>query len=85
MADLRIANPSTTEEFNGLLRDLMAPPPWNFTEGGTVIDAAGDVVLQVDPNGERPDPQVADLAVWIVMAVNTCAGFKAAEEAQANG
>lgn len=81
MADLLIENTLPSATFNAELRRLMAPPPWRFTDGGTVMDAAGDVVLQADPNGERPDTDVGPIAAWIVLAVNTCAGFQATEEA----
>jgi len=38
-------------------------------------------VFTVDVNSERPDDEATAIAAWIVVAVNTCAGFRA-ERAQ---
>lgn len=41
---------------------------------GTVVDANDQPVFVVDVNRERPDFEVAKIAMWIVLAVNVCGG-----------
>lgn len=52
-----------------------APLPWREHKfrRGLIVDAKGEQVCNVD---ER-DPNWRDLAAMIVVAVNTCGGFKA--------
>ncbi|KQR81175.1 hypothetical protein ASG07_11950 [Sphingomonas sp. Leaf343] len=42
---------------------------------GDIEDAVGSAVLQIDPNCERLDDQVAEIANVVVLALNACAGF----------
>lgn len=81
MADLRFAKPSTTEEFRAWLERAGAPAPWQGAKG-TIYDADGDLVLQVDPDNDRNDANVVQLGAAILVAVNTCAGFQAAPPAE---
>lgn len=41
----------------------------------SIIDAAGRAVLTVDVNRERPDAEACKIALWAVLAINTCGGF----------
>jgi hypothetical protein len=79
MADLRVENPKTTDQFNALLaaRNVQLPLRLSEEDLGVVLDADGRDVFTVDSNGERPDAEVEMIAEWIVVAVNTCGGFKA--------
>jgi len=82
MAVLRIENVETTDRFLTRLSALNVSLPLHIseTETGVILDAAGREVITVDVNGERPDNQVHEIALWIAMAVNTCGGFKAARK-----
>jgi hypothetical protein len=78
MAELRIDNPSTTAQFVSLLAalDVKLPLGLHDEDLGVVIDADGCDVFTVDVNSERDDRQVQQIAMWIVLAVNTCGGFR---------
>ncbi|NGO50481.1 hypothetical protein [Allomesorhizobium camelthorni] len=78
MGDLRVENPKTTEAFVAALAEQMVKLPLGVSEDepGVVFDADGETVFVVDVNNERPDDQVEQIAMWIVLAVNTCGGFK---------
>jgi len=43
---------------------------------GTIYDANGIPVCVVDVNRERPDIEAGRIALWIILAVNACGGFK---------
>jgi len=79
MADLRIENPATTEQFVALLAAQNVCLPLDHAAGdvGVVVDADGNTVFVVDVNNDRDDDEVFRIAAWIVLAVNTCGGFKA--------
>ena len=49
--------------------------PLRVLGDGDIEDAAGIAVLQVDPNCEREDDQVAEIADVVVLAINALAGF----------
>lgn len=70
------------DQFKATLERLDAPPPWQIDEEetGVILDANGRDVLCIDTNNTRPDSDVSELAVWIITAVNTCAGFRAVIE-----
>lgn len=79
MADLHIENLRTTEQFAALLAALDVRLPLFLHEEavGVVLDADMRDVLVIDVNGERDDDQATQIASWIVLAVNTCGGFRA--------
>ncbi len=77
MADLRVENPRTTEQFVEALKREGVVLPLQPGEDGTILDATGRDILVVDVNRERPDDQVANIVLWLVLAANTCGGFVA--------
>ena len=79
MGELRIENPATTDQFVALMEaaDVKLPLALHDGDLGVVVDAEGRDVLTVDVNGGRPDEAVEQIAGWIVLAVNTCGGFRA--------
>lgn len=79
MADLRIENPKTTEGFVEMLAVLNVKLPVSVSgeDVGVVLDADGNDVLTVDVNAARSDEQANGIAVMIMLAINTCGGFKA--------
>lgn len=82
------AETKTSEVFTKFVADLATvnvklPLRLSETDCGTVLDAADEVVFVVDVNRERDDTEVARIALWIILAVNTCGGFKV--EARDNG
>lgn len=75
---MTIKHPTGSEEFSAALEQLGAPPPWRLCdeEVGEILADNGAIVCQV--GGESMDDEKAmQLAMWIVTAVNTLAGFKA--------
>ena len=70
---------SASEKFCAHLEMLGSPAPWRLCgeEVGVILDANGAAVLTVDANNERKDEAVRLICLLIVLAVNTCAGFKA--------
>ena len=79
MGDFRFERSATTDAFVAELAALDVALPLRPSEAdlGVVLDANGDDVFTVDSNGDRPDDQVAKIALWIVCAVNTCGGYRA--------
>jgi hypothetical protein len=79
MADLNFSNPSTTEGFRESLALLDVKLPLRLCDEypGSVLDDAGLEILVVDQNSELDDELVSARALMIVLAVNTCGGFKA--------
>lgn len=71
-----IVHPTGSETFAGALSGLNAPAPWVVCEDacGSVLDANGQIVCSADYR--VTDKESALMAMWIVIAVNTCAGFK---------
>ena len=76
--DLRVENPKTTEGFAAEAQSLKHPLPWDFSkeDAGTIVDANGDPVLVVDYDRERHDHDVLRIVGLVLVAVNTCGGFK---------
>lgn len=62
-------------EFALQLRDLGVPAPWRLhdVDDGGVLAANGKFVFEES----FPSYRSAPLAMWIIMAVNTLAGFAA--------
>jgi hypothetical protein len=87
MADLRVENIKISEEFNAALLQLGVVMPIDHRpeEAGEIVDATGRCVLQVDPLGVLPDEQVVSIAEMIILAVNTCGSFRAAQQETVNG
>ena len=79
MADLRMEDPKTTKEFVSALESAGVKLPLQCSplDIGVILDLEGRDVVTVDVNGIRPDDEVCLIADWIVLAVNTCGGFKA--------
>lgn len=79
MGDLRFERPETTEQFAALMAAAGARLPFTSdpSELGVIRDADGNDVLTVDVNNERSDEEVAQIVAWVLVAVNTCGGFKA--------
>jgi hypothetical protein len=79
MADLRVENPATTEAYVAGLAAVGVKLPLNLSvnDTGVITDADGRGIITIDVNNEMPDEQVEIIALWIVVAVNTCGGFKA--------
>lgn len=79
MADLRTDNPETTVQFVKAMADIDVKLPLNISpdEVGVVVDADGHAVFVLDVDNDLPDETVTLRAMWIVLAVNTCGGFKA--------
>ncbi len=76
---LQFTNAETTEQFVAELAKLHVKLPLSLheTETGSVIDATCREIFMVDPNCEWPEAEVEQVALWIILAVNTCGGFKA--------
>lgn len=79
MADLRIENPLTTQDFVEALASLDVRLPLKLSpeDLGVLVDAHGRGIITIDVNSERDDAEVEQIAHWIALAVNTCGGFRA--------
>lgn len=79
MAELRIENRATTDAYvAALAREGVKLPLDNSpTDCGVIVDANGKGIITIDVNNELPDDQVERIASWVILAVNTCGGFKA--------
>ncbi len=64
-----------TAGLDGVLTRHAVEFPLRVLGDGDIEDAVGSAVLQIDPNCERPDEQVAEIADVVVLALNACAGF----------
>lgn len=73
-----IVHPTGSEQFERELAKLCASAPWRLCdeEVGEVLAADGGIVLTVD-RARTTEQEASALALWIIMAVNTLAGFKA--------
>lgn len=73
--------PSAKQSFAMDLQKLSVRLPLRHLdeECGTVVDADGAPVFVVDHNRERPDIEAQRIALWIILAVNICGGFKPGE------
>lgn len=72
--DVRIAS-----EFKAMLAGLGVPAPWASGLDGSVFAADSTHVLVVDMDRELPDDVAKAIAAGVVLAVNTCAGFRAVQ------
>jgi len=79
MADLRVDSPATTGAYVAAMAQegVTLPVIQGPDECGVIVDAVGVVVATVDVNNELPDDQVERITSWIILAVNTCGGFRA--------
>ena len=79
MAMPRFETSAATDAFVAELATLDVALPLRLSEEdlGVVLDATGRDVITIDANGDRPDDQVAAIAIWIACAVNTCGGYRA--------
>ena len=79
MSDLRVSDPTISSQFVALLQEQNVRLPLRMADEdvGVVLDADGRDVFTVDVNRERGDLEANLIAEWIVLAVNTCGGFKA--------
>ena len=70
---------SANEEYRVGLAALGVPAPWRLDDEdvGTILHAENASVLTVDVNRELDDETVGRIALDIILAVNTCAGFRA--------
>jgi queuine/archaeosine tRNA-ribosyltransferase len=77
MAELRVENIRISEQFNAALLQIGVVMPLEHrpNDMGEVIDAAGTIVLQVDPLGTMPDDQASAIAEMIILALDTCGSF----------
>ena len=72
-----IPHPTGSEQFQAALTDLMSPGPWDLADRtpGEIKAANGALVLTVD-HGLLDSRDKNALALWVVMAVNTLAGWR---------
>ena len=77
--DLRIENPAISSDFVAQLatHGVKLPLHLSHEDIGVVTDDEGREVFTVDVNNQRPDQEVISIAALIVVAVNTCGGFRA--------
>ncbi len=71
-----ISHPTGSEQFAGELAKLGAAAPWRLCDEvvGEILGADGGVVCEAD--SRVTDEESSALALWIVMSVNTLAGFR---------
>lgn len=72
-ADLRVSDVKISQQFIDKMSALDAPLPWDTDGFGEVIDANGEGVCLV--SGSAPFNE--QIALMIVVAVNTCGSFRA--------
>jgi hypothetical protein len=72
---LRVENPHLTDDFQRLANAIQSPLPWTSDdqEPGVLRDANGDLLLAAC--GSPAEAKV--ICALIMLAVNTCGGFKA--------
>lgn len=81
MTDLRFQEPATTEEFCRWLSAMQAPLPWREgADPGDLLDANGEQVAIVALS--RDPLTAAEVGRAILVAVNTCGGFRVASTGQ---
>ena len=70
-------HPTGSDHFARELEGLGVPAPWRLCEDdvGVILAADGGDVCSADTR--VTDRESSELALWIIMAVNTLAGFKA--------
>jgi hypothetical protein len=74
---LEVSDVRLSSEFAKMAKACKAPLPWDVDALGRVHDARGLVICELDIAGERDRIAAAHL---IVLAVNTCGGFKAVSD-----
>lgn len=74
MAQLKFGNAALTEEFAASMKALGAPLPWDWMDGG-LIDADGRLIAELYASRD-PDKNLR-IVSNVVIAMNTCGGFKA--------
>jgi hypothetical protein len=74
---MTIKHPAGSEQFGAELAKLGAPAPWRLCDEvvGEVLAADGEIVLSADTRATEEASSA--LALLIVCAVNTLAGFRA--------
>jgi GH24 family phage-related lysozyme (muramidase) len=74
-----IPHPTGSQVFASTLDMLRRPTPWavSDTQAGVIVDCYGHEVCVVDASASMGGEEADQLADWIVLAVNTCAGLKA--------
>nr|CAD6412809.1 hypothetical protein REQ54_01066 [Rhizobium sp. Q54] len=71
------ASMTAREKLTADLASMNVVLPLRYDDSnGTVFDAAGKPVCTIDVNRERPDVEVHKIGMWIILAVNTCGGFR---------
>ena len=75
-------HPTGSEEFAGQLERLGVPAPWRLCdeEVGEILASNGGVachVVAADESGLPDENHRTEIAMYIILAVNTLAGFKA--------
>lgn len=73
MRQLKFGNPAITEEFAASMARLGHPLPWDCQDGG-IFDANSLLIGEVRG---RDAESTLRLAAKIIIAMNTCGGFKA--------
>lgn len=74
---LEVKDVRLSSEFAKMAKACKAPLPWDVDDRGRVHDARGLILFDLDIAGERDRRDAAHL---IVLAVNTCGGFKAVSD-----
>lgn len=71
---LEVSDVRLSTEFAKMAKACKAPLPWDVDDNGRVHDARGLVIMDLHIAGQLDRIACAHL---IVLAVNTCGGFKA--------
>ena len=74
-----IPHPTGSETFAAELARLDAPAPWRLCDEtvGEVLAAHGGIACVAGDPGDTPEEDASELALFIVLAINTLSGFKA--------
>ena len=74
-----IKHPTGSEEFAARLDNCGVPAPWRLCdeEVGEILAANGAPACNADTVGNLSEDDATQVAVYIMLAVNTLAGFKA--------
>lgn len=79
--DLRLENPKTADAFVAALAAIDVVLPVEVDpDNGAIVDAEGVFVCAVDEQEMSTAEDAAALASLIVMAINTCGGYRATRE-----
>lgn len=74
---LKVSDVRLSDQFAKMAKACKAPLPWNVDDLGHVHDARGLVIMDLYLGGAQ---DALDCAHLIVLAVNTCGGFKAVSD-----